>query len=69
MHKNMTDAELKEAMRAMARVAGLELSPERIEIALPAFKGQLDAIDAVNAVELALEDEPNHIFRLKKIQR
>ena len=69
MHKDMTDAELKEAIRVMARIAGLDLSPERIEIALPAFKSQLDAIDAVNAVDLALEDEPNHVFRLKKIQR
>jgi hypothetical protein len=69
MHKNMTDAELKEAMKVMARVAGLDLSPERIEIDFPAFKSQLDAIDAVNSVALAWEDEPNHVFRLKKIQR
>ena len=69
MHKNMTDAELKEAIRVIARITGLDLPPERVDIDLPAFKSQLDAIDVVNSVELQLEDEPNHVLRLKRLQR
>ncbi|MBI2820981.1 MAG: hypothetical protein HYX74_02035 [Acidobacteria bacterium] len=65
VHKNMTDAEIKEAMKAISKIAGLNLSEDRIEIDLAAFKAHLTAIDAVNSVELALEDEPSMIFRLK----
>lgn len=67
MHKNMTDAEVKEAMKAIAKTAGLNLSDERIEIDLSAFKGHLAAVDALNAVDVALEDEPSSTFRLKKL--
>ena len=69
MHKDMTDAQLKQAMKTIAEIAGLKLSDERIDIDLPAFKAQLAAIDAVNSVELALEDEPDMTFRLKKPQK
>ena len=69
MHKDMTDAELKQAMKAMTEVAGLNLTDERLDIDLPAFKAHLAAIDAVNSVDLALEDEPSMIFRLKRLQR
>ena len=67
MHKNMTDAEVKEAMKAIAKTAGLNLSDERIEIDLSAFKSHLTAVDALNAVDVALEDEPSSTFRLKKL--
>ncbi len=66
MHKNMTDQELKEAMKQMAKIAGLDLSQERIDQDLASFKSHLAAIDAVHEVELALEDEPIPTFRLKK---
>ena len=66
MHKNMTDQELKEAMKQMAKIAGLELSQERIDQDLASFKRHLEAIDAVHEVELELEDEPIPTFRLKK---
>ena len=66
MHKNMTDQELKEAMKQMAKIAGLDLSQERIDQDLASFKSHLAAIDAVHEVELELEDEPIPTFRLKK---
>ena len=66
MHKNMTDQELKEAMKQMAKIAGLDLSQERIDQDLSSFKRHLAAIDAVHEVELELEDEPIPTFRLKK---
>lgn len=66
MQKDMTDQELKEAMKTIARVAGLRLSDARIDVDLPAFKAHLSAIETFSAVELALEDEPNPLFRLKK---
>ena len=37
MHKNMTDQELKEAMKQMAKIAGLDLSQERIDQDLASF--------------------------------
>ena len=66
MHKNMTDEELKEAMKQMAKIAGLDLSQERLDQDLASFKSHLAAIDAVHAVELELEDEPIPTFQLKK---
>ncbi len=54
MHKNMTDQELKEAMKQMAKIAGLDLSQERIDQDLASFKRHLEAIDAVHEVELEL---------------
>ena len=66
MHKNMTDEEIKEAMRQTARLAGLDLSDERIEANLSHMKTHLNAIDAVAEVSLKLEDEPVPTFRLEK---
>ena len=66
MHGNMTDQELREAMKQMAKIAGLDLSQERIDQDLSSFKRHLEAIDAVHEVELHLEDEPILTFRLKK---
>ncbi len=66
MHGNMTDQELREAMKQMAKIAGLDLSQERIDQDLSSFKRHLKAIDAVHEVELDLEDEPILTFRLKK---
>ena len=66
MHENMTDQELKEAMRHMAKIAGLDLSEDRLEADLSSFKRHLAAIDAVHEVELELEDDPIPAFRLEK---
>ena len=66
MHGNLTDQELREAMKQMAKIAGLDLSQERIDQDLSSFKRHLEAIDAVHEVELNLEDEPISTFRLKK---
>ena len=66
MHKAMTDDELKQAMKTMGKMAGLQLSDERIKADLAAFKSHLAEIDDVYAVELALEDEPCMTFRLPR---
>lgn len=60
----MTDAELKQAMRTIAKVAGLALTDERIDRDLAAFKGHLAAIDNIKRVDLPLEAEPAPIVVL-----
>ena len=65
MAVSMTDAELKEAMKHIAKVAGLNLSDERIERDLAAFKGHLAAIEKIRSIDLPIEAEPVHTFRLK----
>ena len=69
MHKGMTDDELKAAMKTMGKMAGLELSDDRIKADMPAFKTHLAEIDDVYAVELALEDEPCMTYRLPRTPR
>lgn len=54
----MTDADLKQAMKAVARLNGQPLADERIDKDLGAYKGHLKAIDAIAAVELPREAEP-----------
>jgi len=66
MHKDMTDEEIKEAMKQTAKFAGLDLSNERIEADLPNMKRHLEAVDTVSQVNLKLEDEPVPTFRLEK---
>ena len=66
MHKNMTDEEIKEAMKQTAKLAGLDLSDKRIEADLSSMKRHLDAVDAVAEVNLKLEAEPVPTFRLEK---
>jgi hypothetical protein len=58
MPPQMTDAELKQVMKQLAKVAGLNLSDERVDRDLVAYKGHLAAIDAIRSVPLALEAEP-----------
>jgi hypothetical protein len=62
----MTDAEIKETMKQIARIAGLNLSDERIERDLVAFKGHLAAIDKIRSIDLPLEAEPAQAFALKR---
>ena len=54
----LTDAELKQLMKQLARVGGLDLSDERIDRDLVAFKTHLAAHEKIRAVPLALEAEP-----------
>jgi hypothetical protein len=67
MHKDMSDDELKEAMKIMAKFSGINLSAERIDRDLSAFKNFMSDCDAVRAVKLAVEDEPVMVLRLKKL--
>jgi hypothetical protein len=54
----LTDAELKLLMKQLARVQGWDLSDERIDRDLPAFKGHLLANEKIRAVPLPVEAEP-----------
>jgi hypothetical protein len=63
----MTDAELKQLMKQLSRIAGLDLSDERLDRDLAAYKGHLDAIERIRAVALTLEAEP--FVRLKTHRR
>lgn len=60
----MTDAELKQLMKQLARVAGLDLTDERVDRDLVAYKGYLAAIEKIRRVDLPLEAEP--FVRLKR---
>jgi hypothetical protein len=62
----MTDTELKEAMKQIAKVAGLELSDERVERDLAAYKGHLAAIDRIRRIDLPIEAEPTPRVVLKR---
>ena len=66
MHKDMSDDELKEAMKIMAKFSGITISAERINADLPAFKAFMSDYDAVRTVKLAVEDEPAMVLRLPK---
>ena len=54
----LTDAELKQLMKQLARDEGLDLSDERVDRDLVAFKTHLAAHEKIRAVPLALEAEP-----------
>jgi hypothetical protein len=54
----VTDAELKQLMKQLARVHGLDLTDERVESDLIAYKGHLAANEKIRAVALPLEAEP-----------
>ena len=62
MPATLTDAELKAAMKHIARVSGLDLSDERIERDLVAYKSHLAAIDKIRTIDLPLEAEPAPTF-------
>jgi hypothetical protein len=53
-----TDGELKQLMKQLARVQGLDLSDERVDADLVAYKGHLAAHEKIRAVPLPLEAEP-----------
>lgn len=66
MHNNMSDDELKEAMKVMAKFSGITISAERIERDLSAFKAYMSDFDTIRSVKLAVEDEPVLALRLRR---
>jgi hypothetical protein len=54
----LTDAELKQLMKQLAHVAGVNLTDERVEQDLVALKGHIAASDKIRAVPLPVEAEP-----------
>lgn len=65
----MTDAEIKQAMRAIAAVNSLPLTNERIEHDFATYKSYLTALDNIKRVELPVEAEPKPIVALKRERR
>ena len=59
----LTDAELKQLMKQLARIQGLDLTDDRVDRDLVAYKAHLAAHEKIRAVPLPLEAEP--FFRLK----
>ena len=60
----MTDQEIKDLMRAIAKANGRPLSDERVEADFRAYKGFLLAIERMDAYTFAQEDEPAFHFSL-----
>jgi hypothetical protein len=54
----LSDAELKPLMKQLARVLGLNLTDERVDADLAAYKGHLAANEKIRTVPLAMEAEP-----------
>jgi hypothetical protein len=54
----LNDTELKQLMQQLSKVAGLDLSAERVDRDLVAYKGHLAAIEKIRSVRLPLEAEP-----------
>jgi hypothetical protein len=62
---DISDADLKQMMKAIARASGRPLSDERIEIDLPAYKNYLAAVERLSAYSFRVEDEPAFHFSYK----
>jgi hypothetical protein len=65
----MSDEEIKDLMRAIARANGRPLSEERVEADLPAYKNFLLALERIDAYQFAIEDEPAFHFSLEPYAR
>ena len=65
----MSDEEIKDLMRAIARANGRPLTDERIEVDLPAYKNFLLALERLDAHQFAVEDEPAFHFSLEPFAR
>lgn len=61
----MTDPQIKELMRAIAKANGRPLTEERVEADLPAYKNFLLALERLDAYTFAQEDEPAFHFSLQ----
>ena len=66
MSQELSDDELRVLMRALSRAAGMPLSDERIEVVLPAYRGFLGNVRAMDEVELPVEVEPAVSFNLSR---
>lgn len=64
MLRGVSDQELKDLIRALARGADLELSDERIEVMLPQFKTQMEWWETLKSFRLPMEAEPSIVFQL-----
>lgn len=51
-------------IRTLSIAVGLPLSDDRIEVVLPAYRGFLVNVRALEEVEVPVEAEPAHIFSL-----
>ncbi len=54
----LPDAEFKQLIQRLARVGGLNLTDERVDADLAAYKGYVAASDKIRAVPLPVEAEP-----------
>jgi hypothetical protein len=54
----LSDGELKDLIKQLARTVGLELTDDRVERDLVAFKTHLAAIERIRSVALPIEAEP-----------
>ena len=62
----LTDAELKGLMKQLARVSGPDLTDERVDRDLAAYKRHLAAIERINTIDLPITTEPAPMFVLKR---
>jgi len=65
----MTDSEIKQAMRAIATISGLNLTDERIDRDLAAYKSYIAAMERIRRVDLPVEAEPMSHVTLKPERR
>jgi hypothetical protein len=60
----MSNDEIKDLMRAIAKANGRPLSDDRVETDLPAYKNFLLALERLDGYKFAMEDEPAFHFSL-----
>jgi hypothetical protein len=65
----MTDSDVKQAMRAIAAVSGLNLTDERIDRDLAIYKSYIEAMERIRRVDLPVEAEPMPHVTLKVERR
>ena len=65
MHSSAPDDEIKALMRQLSKVAGLNLTEERIQNDLAQFRVQLGWIESLDAFHLPLESQPSPAIHLK----
>jgi hypothetical protein len=62
---DISDEDLKQMMKAIARANGRPLSDERVDIDLPAYKNYLAAVERLSAYQFRVEDVPAFHFSYK----
>ena len=61
----MTEHEIKDLMRAIAKANGRPLTEERVDADYPAYRGFLLALERIDTYKFAQEDEPAFHFSLR----